>query len=576
MVDNLAPEIVTLSNETIKKIAAGQVIEDPVCAVKELLENAIDAGAKKIIIDIKDGGKKRIMIADDGIGIEKKDLTKVILPHTTSKIKKFDDLTRIKSYGFRGEALASLTEVANVFIQSRKNYEDFGYELEIEKNILKPIKKIGMGFGTVVTVENLFSQIPARIKFLKSKSYEFNKILSLVTKYCLSHYDLSFKLIHDKKIIFDLVASDLKTRIFDVLGVHFANQILPIQIDEPHYKIWGYIGKPQLAVHANNRSFIFVNKRPVNSDLIAKVIKKVFGTLIEPRAYPAFILFFELSSELIDINIDPKKTKISFIYEDAIKKILHTAVAELLSSVNLTYSFENEKNQNQYYPEFSMQKKLANNLKEAHIKGAEVWNLNDPLALENNEILQIHNLYLTAQTKNGVCMIDQHAAHERILYEEYLKIFQQEKSKKQTIKLKKSLQLNLSIDEIDFLLSELGNFEKLGFGIIANSQNYVEIFQIPKIFDGFDINKLVTEIIYDIRTQGEIDVDNDLDITTHRTIAYLACRSAIKAGDRLSQKQMKDLIKKLKETTSNYTCPHGRPVTVFLSLKELHQLFKRI
>ncbi len=553
-----------LPQAVITQIAAGQVVERPASVVKELLENSLDADAKRIVIELESAGKKKIVVTDDGFGMSEADLQNSFLHHTTSKVFSTEDLVAIETLGFRGEALSSIVSVAQVRIETKQESGLAGKFVEIEKGTVEKTGSIGMPTGTRITVSGLFSSHPARKKFLKSDATELSYILQIVTAVALAHSQIAVTVIHNKKIVFELTANQTVTeRATQLLSQHVVDNLLPFSLHADHFQVTGFLGKPQIAVQSKLRQFVFVNGRSVFSKEISQKLKEVFSTLLEPRSYPTFLLYITLAPELIDVNVDPQKTRVKFLIEREILQNIEKNALQVLESANLTYA---QRGSNGFYEEYMMDPGIARAVKSE----SDGWNIKDVELIKGTEVLQVHNLYLVAQTKRGMLIVDQHAAHERILYQEFLENFQ--KKRNEVIALKKVSVFDLPAAESELLKDQLVFFEKLGFKITADKAGFV-LSQIPKVFETRNTKKLIQELLHDYVENNGI---RNLDVGTHRTLAYLACRTAIKAGEKLTQKERKRLIEKLLQTKGKYTCPHGRPVEVEMDLKYLDQTFKRI
>ena len=554
-------EIKQLPKKLIAKIAAGQVVERPASVVKELVENSIDAGAKNILIELEQAGKKKIILTDDGFGMNPKNLNKCFLHHTTSKIFSETELYSLMSFGFRGEALSSISAVAKIKIETKTENALGGTYIELSDGTVTDSGSVGMPKGTRITVSGLFSGIPARKKFLKSDSTEYSHILRVLSQLALAHTNVSFTLIHNKKSVFKLPQpQSTLERSQILLSDHISSNLLPLKINAAHFSLKGFIGKPQIATPSKMRQFLFVNGRPVQNSLVSKRIKEVYGTLIEPRSNPAFVLFLTLAPDLIDVNIDPQKTQVKFLILKEILSQLEIVVKHTLEKANLTVSKEAG---NGFYEEFVMDKGIASSIKTT----TQGWNINQVELLKDTEILQVNNVYLFVPTKRGILIVDQHAAHERILYQEFLEVFNSKRS--EILKLSKAVPIKLMDSEYLVLEENKKVFEELGFKFNLEKKL---VIQIPKLFETKNIQKLIQEMVHDIIY---MEKPKELDVGTHRTLAYLACRSAVKAGDRLTPKERRRLIEKLQKTETKYTCPHGRPVEVELDIKYLDKLFKR-
>lgn len=560
-------KIVTLSPDVIARIAAGEVIERPAYAVKELVENAIDANASAITIHIEESGLKRMQVIDNGEGMSSVDLEIAFLPHTTSKIRHEDELIGVKTLGFRGEALSSIASISDLTIQSRTKKNQGGTTIEIRQGRVAHRGKIGMPFGTIVTVNGLFSPVPARKKFLKSLKTEFRQITDVVLHFALSYPTIHFTLTHNKKTIFDLPAKkDEKERLAIVFGDDMFSHFLPITFSDSYLTVSGFIGKPQVASRNNQRQFIFVNQRVVSDKLISLAVKESFGTLLPSSATPVFRLHFTLPYEMVDVNVHPRKEQVSFINGRLIFDLVKQAVSETLTNNNITYHvtpFDN-----------SLQKGETTSFSAKSLKDVVLpWNRTDIGKITSTTpLLQIHQTYILAVTKEGLMLIDQHAAHERILFEQFTKAFENEKKKKTAYPLPHPLKLSLSFSEKQLIEEHKDTFEQLGFSLEYFGGNTFIIRHIPLLFKGRRIEKIIKDMLSDLSDEREIKT---IDTTSKRMLSFLSCRAATKSGDVLSEAQMKIILKDLEKSPNNTTCPHGRPTRIEISLGTLHKYFKR-
>ena len=410
-------KIIILPQHVVSKIASGEVIERPSNIVKELIENSIDASSTKIKIIIQKAGLKKINVIDDGIGMNKDDLEKCFLPHSTSKIKTENDLLTLKSMGFRGEAISSIAAVSDVTIKSRIKANDYGYSLKLSKGKKQQIKYYGMPTGTNILVENLFSNIPVRKKFLKSEKTELNHIVSVVSNIALAFPNISFELIADEKTIFKLPASNKKThRINKVLGSTLLDTFVPINYNHPHIKIEGYVSKPQYSTKSKKRQFVFVNKRLISSGMFSSHIKGIYGNLLQPNTHPPFLLNLNFSSDLIDVNIHPRKEEVRFINKALVYQSIKDAVEQCLQKHDLTYIKQGYKNTNQY---LVSDKPKGTKLLDFYETDEYIADSHDFKKAHTTQtydeqtqpqIIQIQNLYLITKSEKGFMIIDQHAA----------------------------------------------------------------------------------------------------------------------------------------------------------------------
>ncbi len=548
----------TLSQDLISKIAAGEVVERPASVVKELVENTLDAGATHVTIKLEDAGLKSIKITDDGKGMSAEDILVCFLPHTTSKISGHEDLLKISSFGFRGEALWSIAAVSNMIIKSRERTSESGTVVELVEGSVIETKSIGMPIGTEITVESLFNSTPARRKFLKNQNAELRYITDLVTQFTLAFPAIRFTLVNNNNILLDAHAeSDLKNRVSNILGKNISEQVIPVEHDTRYGKISGFIGKPQLASSSKNHQYIFVNNRNVNHFPLSKAVAETYGSLIEPRTYPVFVLYFTLPYENVDVNVHPRKEEVAFAYPKELLNLTKEAVQASLTKHNLTYS-ENAANQD-------MDQNIASMLRDI----VNPWNVKD---LQEQEILQIHNLYLLAPTKNGMLLVDQHAAHERILFEQYKEALENVRSTEEKVLLPEAELFELSVSDALLLEENLETLQTLGFDIEAFGNRTFRLTAVPESFKARDYGDLIRALLEDLKSGDRVKI---IDRTAERTLSYLACRNAIKAGDALTQDERKRLLEKLLQLTTSYTCPHGRPTHIEVSLSYLDKMFKR-
>ncbi|MEO6508913.1 MAG: DNA mismatch repair endonuclease MutL [Patescibacteria group bacterium] len=564
-----------LNEEVISKIAAGEVIERPAYAVKELIENALDAGATAIRIDIEKAGLQKITVSDNGLGMSKEDLEQSFKPHTTSKIFHKNDLVGIRSLGFRGEALSSIAAVSYLSIQSRKKNAKVGNEVAIENGKTARIKPVGMAQGTKVTVEELFHSVPARKNFLKSLQIEFRYILQIVTQYALAFPKIRFFLTHNKKTVLNLSENQSsEERIESLLGEEVYQYIVPVQNEELHVRVSGFISKPQIAQSSTQKQFIFINGRSIKNKSISSIIKDTYGTLLTPENYPVFILFLELPYDLVDVNVHPRKEEVNFYNESVLKQSIVKAVEESLVKHNLAFHDERWKRA-VYRPQIGRHSLIregatktyaADLLKEQKLP----WELQKTEIKDAADVVQIHKLYLVVQTNKGVVIFDQHAVHERILFEQYEERFITRKKSAAFIRLKEPIHLKLSITEKQIITESVDILENLGMKI-KNTKNSFSVTDVFILIKDRNIQEIVTEILNDISEEKEISIDS----RSKRMLAYLACRAAVKAGDKLTKEQCKDLIKQLNKVKNPYTCPHGRPLKIEIELQDLHKLFRR-
>ena len=552
----MANSIKKLPKSVVAKIAAGQVVERPASVVKELIENSIDANANKIVVEVEKAGFKSIKVLDNGIGMSEKDLKKSFEPHTTSKISSSKDLSNIKTFGFRGEALASIVAVAKVELKSREKKQN-GNIVSVRKGKIIDISPVGMPEGTIVTVESLFTDVPARKKYQKHPRTEIRHIIKTLSSFALANSDIGFELKHNGKSIIELPPKQpQKDRIEDVLGETTSNLMLRMSEKSPHISLFGYVGHPQIASKSRSKQFIFVNKREVKNDNLRKAIKNAYGSLLDAHSMPACVLFISLPIQSVDANVNPKKDQVEFVNEDEVLEYLNKNIQKTLIENNLTY-----KNSLSSIKGYAKETAWI-------LKGEEAWS---PRNIEEGDIqtMQLDSLYVLLSLGKNVVILDQHAAHERILYNQYKSSFVKNKFSSETVELKNARFIEFPIFEAQKLEDSLEMFGQLGFKIESFGSNRFKVTVVPKIFVGRNYFNFISELL------DRDTFEDRLDRKTIETIAYIACRSAIKEGDLLSHKEIVNLYKKLVNEEDYTTCPHGRPTIIDITRNELDVMFKR-
>lgn len=560
------PKITKLASDVVAAIAAGQVIERPSSVVKELVENSLDAKATSITIKLDDGGKQEITIIDDGHGMSKEDVLLSVQPHSTSKISELDDLQKILTFGFRGEALASIALVSNLTVQSKERSSSLGYLVQYKHGKQIEDHQVGMAAGTIIKVTELFRFLPARKKFLKSGAIELQQIFKSLLPIMLVHLSVKFRVEHNHSVVIECAANQtFLERVMIVLNQEYHSKLLPVQFSQSGYSITGFIGAPQIANNSNAKQILWVNNRSVSHQLINRTVKSLYGTLLEPRAFPVFFLQLVADPQTVDVNTHPQKTTISFMEEEIVLNIIAAAIRQTLEQSGLTYSLPvSDTANNILLRDSGMDTVVAGELK----KTTEPWNVKSIEVSPTTKFFQIHKLYIIMEVEDGMMVIDQHAAHERILYEQFLHAYHEHTQLNQlTLSAPQKLKLPRYQDLTDHTHRLL---ESLGISLEHSGEEY-SVTKIPVILQHRNYQEYIREVI----EQSEELLPYELDLATHKTLSFLACRSAIKAGEPLSVDEQKNLVEKLLQTTTNYTCPHGRPVFLHVTLTELAQLFKR-
>lgn len=589
------PGIRILSEQLANKIAAGEVVQRPSSVVKELMENAIDAGATEILVTIVNGGKDEIRVVDNGAGMQEDDLLLAFEQHATSKIANVDDLENIRTLGFRGEALPSIASVAMVEARSCPEGGSEGRKLHINGGEIQGIEPLPMQPGTHITVRRLFYNTPARRKFLKSPNTEYRHIVDTVRRFALGYPELRFKLFSNDAEIFILEPADLKQRIADVFSPRYLQKLIPVENADGAHKITGYVGGLDLVRNQSGEQYLFVNDRRVNDRLMNSAVYNAFAPLIERGEYPFFVLKLQLSPRDIDVNVHPQKTEIKFRNEWQVYHFIRNTVYSMLrdnlrvvpgmseapsSTVFNPPAYRPQENRDSQQRIFPANRPLPPPppLPEEHplTKRIEQFNQNRIAAAPAPEarrsaisLWQAHNKYIFAQIASAVIVIDQHAAHERILFEKALKTFSGA-SAQAGQQLLFPVSLELSPDDFSLLADVLDAFEKLGFSLRVFGKNTMLIEAVPADLRSIDEGRVVLEILDHYRERRETRPNK-----LYNMAASYACKAAIKSGDPLEAAEMQNLVDQLFQTESPYACPHGRPTIINLTLDELDKRFKR-
>lgn len=635
-----------LDQDTINKIAAGEVIERPASVVKELVDNSIDAEANDIRIEVEKGGKNSILIRDNGCGMNRADALIAYKKHSTSKLTKIADLDTISTMGFRGEALASITAVAKTEILTRPSKEIAGTKIVIHGGKVLETSDAGTAPGTSVHVKDLFYNTPARCKYLKSDRIELSYITDTVTQLALANTNISFTLLSEgKPVLRKMGSSDLFNCIVNILGPDIARSMLPLEHKTEDFEIRGYISKPETNRAESDQIFLFVNTRPVSSRAITTAVRIGYYTKIPKGRYPVAVLFLILDPREVDVNVHPRKAEVRFSREKdledavtfAVEKVLseHGLVPEIMkngrrafqktfkvlgSSGRLQVSSNQETSQKMIaeteiakkyevpessskihresakaytYPvkdterklkksehllDFAGEREVQEALRENE-QDSEIWEemrviTEDDKQKPNTESLedlriigQVSKMYILAEKGEDLVLIDQHAAHERILYEKVLKI---KKSRVQELIV--PITIDLTPKEKVLMEEYIPYLEEYGFGISEFGDNTYVVTFVPEVFGQLENPELIHDIVSDLLATGKVKKDTGI---SEKVCKILACRTAIKGGAAFNSIQMKELIEQLKKAENPYSCPHGRPTIITFKKGELDRMFAR-
>ena len=605
-----------LDNETINKIAAGEVIENPKSIVKELVENSIDAGADEITIEIKNGGKSFIRVTDNGKGIEKDQVENAFKRHCTSKISSSDDLNSLFTLGFRGEALASIAAVSKVEIITRTNDDIYGIKMTIEGGKIISKEDIGCPVGTTITVTDLFYNVPARKKFLKSDISESSNISEIVVSLALSKENISFKYINNNNVAFRTPkTNNLLNTISSLYEKDLYNSLLKIDYKSDIISITGYT--TNLNYYRGNRKqqIVFVNGRVIKHRRMSYFIEEAYNTLLPKNKYPACFIKIEIAPALVDVNVHPAKTEVRFQNEEMVLNEIKNAVYSALHSKSIMKEVKGETllhdskdiNNLRIFDRSSgksvilggLENKFTEETEETkNIRITEVEVSNKDIAVmeplkpydkfefkqqtfikaENDEdklpelyvIGIVLDTYIICENPEKTCifMIDQHAAHERINYEKFLN---QYNSREILIQEIVPEVINLSYDDYETAMSNIEIFEYLGISVENFGNNAILINNIPTIFKDSNLK----DVFYAILDNLKDITKSNLDFVMEKIIKE-ACVKSVKSGDRLHMSEVRALLNDLRMTDNPYTCPHGRPVIIKMTRYEIEKMFERI
>ncbi|MFH1368901.1 MAG: DNA mismatch repair endonuclease MutL [Elusimicrobiota bacterium] len=569
-----------LSEDTINKIAAGEVIERPANVVKELAENSIDAGSRSIEIEITESGRKLIRVTDDGCGMLPEELSLAFTRHATSKISGFDDLSKILTMGFRGEALPSIASVSNVLVQSQAKGADAGMELRISGGKVKGKKEWAGKPGTNIEVSGLFFNTPARLKFLKSGATEKHNILSHAEQLALARPEISFRVISDGRQALNTPQTKKPVeRIFDVLGDGFASSLVPFEITHPKIKLSGFATPTEKNQPNRNFQFLFVNRRPVQiSKVIFRAIYDAYSENLPKGRHPGILLYMEIDPSEIDVNIHPAKREIRIAKENDLYDIIYRSIKTALNrpvQVRLT-QFETPESSVQpaFVKEapatYTAEELILRNRTAAGKPAAPFISADFEAGKTAGNAFQVFGSYLVAQKGDELIIIDQHAAAERIRYERYSDEARNDKVQVQQMLIPETLDMPASLSAL--LKENIGLLKETGWEIEEFGSKTFRITGVPAVLGaGLEIINVIKGVLESLAEETKLT-----EAEKKEKIIRSACRKSIKAGDRVSRQEMDRLIDDLFKCAAPYTCPHGRPTVFKLSRKQLEKYFGRI
>jgi DNA mismatch repair protein MutL len=568
-----------LPNKVINLIAAGEVVDRPYSVVKELIENSIDAGAGHIGVEIKGDGRQLIRVIDDGAGMSEDDAALAFERYATSKVGSPDDLDNINTMGFRGEAIPAIAGVSEIDLVTRRAEEAFATRVVARGGKIEEVSKASREPGTTISVTNLFFNAPARAKFLKTRTTEVRHITRTFATHAMSHYWISMKLIRDRKTVLSLPAVEsLEQRIGGILGKTFGENSIPIDFADEYIQICAFLSRPEEARTTRGQTSIFVNRRPVDSRLLFSAVRDAYGTLLKKNRYPTGVILVEISPREVDFNVHPAKKEIKFRREREVRQFVYRAVESALTTGRMIPPLITQPPAEKRRVVRRPAPRLAHG---------------EPITLKSNEgilvseagpgykvrreeapgqavsaIVQLKNSYILAQSADELYLIDQHAAHERVLYEEVKARLDGSDATAQKLLFPETIEF--SPEEEEVVEEHIEDIKRVGFDIRKFGNRTYVVEAVPALLREGAKQAILTEIVDEI-----IELRSQSEDMKHVIAASVACKAALKAGDRLNDDEVDSLIKRLFETRMPFACPHGRPTMIRLSWEEIERRFLR-
>ncbi|MDP3086854.1 MAG: DNA mismatch repair endonuclease MutL [Methylotenera sp.] len=611
-----------LPDQLISQIAAGEVVERPASALKELLENSLDAGSTDIAVSLVQGGVKQLRVTDNGNGIPQEDLTLALTRHATSKIATLDDLEAVASLGFRGEALASIASVSRTQISSRAANTKHAWRIASNGSEISPIEPTGLDIGTIIEVDDLYFNTPARRKFLKTEGTEFGHCEAAFNRVVLSRPDVAFMLQHNGRALSRYAVSAPTKRFGEVLGAEFAAETINVDESAAGLRLWGVVAKPTFNRNKSDTQYVYVNGRYVRDKLISHAIRQAYQDVLHHDRHPAFVLFLELDHNLVDVNVHPAKIEVRFRDGQAIHRFvfhsLHKALASPTGVSNAStanqaaynpFSAQNTSKPN--YPTYQAQINLSanepnsfyqtlfgqNNFDENNAKNYSSNASNDAAMQANkNElagdayfskndhplgfaVAQIHGVYVLAQNAEGLVIIDMHAAHERIIYEQLKNALDGKDGSNKTVAMQPLLlPVSFNADRLEVatvqesLASNDGSLQQLGFDIAILSPTTLAVRAVPTMLQDADAVTLARDVLRDLREYG---ASRALTERRNELLGTMACHAAVRANRSLTLLEMNALLRDMEATERSGQCNHGRPTWFQVSMSDLDKMFMR-
>ncbi|QQR54672.1 DNA mismatch repair endonuclease MutL [Candidatus Peregrinibacteria bacterium] len=569
-----------LSPELISQIAAGEVVERPASALKELVENSLDSGTSSISVEIEGGGLQKIRVVDRGSGMSFEDAALAFTAHATSKIATVEDLFSLASLGFRGEALASIASIAHVLLKTRPVGERMGTALELDAGKLLRHEETACSEGTEITITGLFHPTPARRKYMKSEATEYGHCFDILSELAMAHPNVGFRLLKDGELVFDLPSGQtLHERIRVLYGGQTADALVPVTYEQSNVILRGFVGKPELSRSSRKYQFLFVNGHPIQNRLVGHAVQEAFHSLLMNDKFPWYVLELTMDPAFVDVNVHPRKLEVKFVNTQEIYRIVFGAVKHALEHATLSPLLGRVA---AVATSGSSPDKSTESLSFLSFDGSEERPEKSVASLEREHrfievktlqlrpLTQVYNRYIVAESPEGLVLIDQHAAHERVRYERLMKTVDSHASYSQA--LLTPLQLDLGVESAQLLREHAAAFAELGYEIEEFGGNTFLIRAVPLGLEKRDPEAVLKEVLADVTKEWK---QNHVKNVREVLATVTACRGAIKFGDALNMLEMEALIKDMAVTPNCTHCPHGRPALFTWTHEKLEELFKR-
>lgn len=592
----------------INQIAAGEVVERPASVVKELAENSIDAGATQVNIDLLQGGVKRIRVADDGTGIDRSDLPNAVARHATSKIRTLEDLERVASMGFRGEALASLAAISRMTLTSRTAAAPHAHRLVVTGGAMGPIEPAALAAGTVIEAEDLFFNTPARRKFLKTEATEFGHAEDAASRIAIAHPEVAFGLSHNGRVVWSYPRQSLLERVGAIAGEDFVDASVLVDADQPLIALSGFAALPRYSRASRDQQYVFVNGRFVRDKLLQHALREAYADVLHGHRQPAFAVFLRIDPSLVDVNVHPAKAEVRFRDARAVHQFVYHAVRKALAATSAevprpeaepeAYVSTSRTNPNTFvqrpmplYPAqplstapplqgvqqpSSFYDVMRGDTQRPEIDAPRIA---APAAMPDGSdafpplgfaLGLLHGIYILAQTQRGLVLVDMHAAHERILYERFKRELETGEAASQP--LLAPIAFAISARERALLDENRTLFAALGFDLGALGENEVAIRAVPAMLDRREPVDLLREMLESL---GEHGASHALEQRRDEVLSTMACHAAVRANRQLSIAEMNALLRQMESTERSGQCNHGRPTWHEFTIQDLDRLFMR-